>query len=174
MEGEVVASKGLAGFSAFHADGGGGSYLRVGGAVVSVAGGLLGADYDPGNRAVVAGGGADGFLAEDCWDGGGGGSWCDCGELLRDELAGVRGQRLSSRSAFCRDADGSSRVSVGGHYIGNCAFDSEDGACVEDCVSSFCGSVDWDWGGVGVCGGLAGDRAGGGWEVMAEVSTFKG
>jgi hypothetical protein len=69
----------VADFDAFGADGGGGGRFRAGGAAIQTARGVLGADYDGGDYAIVVGGGVDSFVATVCWNGARGHSWGDRG-----------------------------------------------------------------------------------------------
>src|SRR5258708_20800463 len=79
----------VAGFGPFGADGSGGAGFVVGGAVVPVAGSVLGADYDAGNYAVLLERGAGGFLAALRGNGARGGAWRHLGEPLRVAAAWI-------------------------------------------------------------------------------------
>src|SRR5258708_4218221 len=145
----------VAGFGAFGADGSGGAGFVVGGAVVWVAGRVLGADYDDGNYAVLPERGAGGFLAALRGNGARGSAWRDCGELLRVADAGIRCQRVRSWVAFRRCVPGSKRVSVWWRDAGDCDVGTAVGPCMASRLSSVRRGVDRNWGGADPDGGVA-------------------
>ena len=147
----------VAGFGAFGADGRCGTSILAGGAVVPVAGSVLGADYDAGDYAVLPERGAGGFLAAFRGNGARGGTWRDCGELLRVADTSIRCQRVPSWVAFRRCVPGSKRVSVRGRDAGDCDVGAAVGPCLASCLTPVRGGVDRNWSGADPDGGVAGE-----------------
>ena len=80
----------MAGFGALGADRSSSAGFVVGSAAVPLARGILGADHDSGDHAVLAGRGAHGFVAAFCGNCFGRGGWGDSGELFRATRARIR------------------------------------------------------------------------------------
>ena len=97
----------MAGFGALGADRSSSAGFVVGSAAVPVARGVLGADHDAGDNAVLAGRSAYGFVATFCGNRLGSGGWRHCGELLRARWVGIRGWHFPFRTAVRLCACGS-------------------------------------------------------------------
>ena len=88
--GNPASRTGFTGPVAFVADCGIGSRVGVSRAAVPLARGVLGADHDASDYAVVVGRSAYDFLATVCGDGTRSSSWRDSGELFRAARSRIR------------------------------------------------------------------------------------
>ena len=147
----------MAGFGAFRADGGGGCNFGAGSAIIRAAGSLLGADYDAGDHAIIAGCGIHCFMAAISRNGAGSGSGRDCGELLRAASACIWCLRVHPGIAPRRGSIGSTWVSVRGRYLGDCGVDPTDRSYMANRISSVRRSLHRDWRGANIGVGMAGE-----------------
>ncbi len=147
----------MAGFGAFRADRGGGCSFGAGSAIIRAAGSLLGADYNAGDHAVIAGCGVHCFLAAIRRNGVRSGSGRDCGESFPAARACIRYLRVHPGPAPRHGTLGSNRISVRGHYCGDCAVDPTDRSCMANRLSSVRRSVHRNWGGANLGVGVAGE-----------------
>jgi hypothetical protein len=147
----------MADFGAFGADRRGGCSFGAGSAIIRAAGSLLGADYNPGDHAVIAGCGVHCFVAAIRRDGAWSGSGRDCGESLRAARACIRYLRVHPGPAPRHGTLGSNRISVRGRYLGDCAVDPTGRSCMANRLSSVRRSVHRNWGGANLGVGVAGE-----------------
>ena len=147
----------MAGFGAFRADGGGGCSVGAGSTIIRAAGSLLGADYNAGDHAIIAGCGVHCFMAAIPRNGAGSGSGRDCGESLRAAPARIRCLRVHPGIAPRRGSIGSTWVSVRGRYPGDCGVDPTDRSYMANRISSVRRSLHRDWGGANLGVGVAGE-----------------
>ena len=149
-----------AGFRAFRADCGGGRSFVSDSAVAPAAGSVLGAHYDAGHHAVIAGCGPHCFLAAFRRDGAWSGRWRDRGESLWATGACIRCLRIHPRTALRPGAPGPNRISVRGRYAGDCVVGAADGGpCMAHSLSSVRRGVHRNWGGAGIGVVVAGARS---------------
>ncbi len=148
---------GVAGSSAFRADGCGCGSVFARRAFVPATGSVLGAHYIRGDHAVVAGCGAHGFLATLCRDAPGSGRGCDWGELLWAARPCIRYLRIPPGAGLRRGARGPKCIPVWRHHAGDRAVNTADGPCMADRISSICRSVYWNCGGTDLRVGVAGE-----------------
>jgi hypothetical protein len=148
----------MADFGAFGADGGGGCSFAAGSATIPAAGSVLGADYYPGDHAVIAGCGIQRFLAAFRRDGAWSSRGRDCGESFRAGCACLRCLRVHPGIAPRRGSIGSACISVRGRYPGDCVVGAAgDGSCMANRLSSVRRSVHRNWGGANLGVGVAGE-----------------
>lgn len=145
------------GFGAFRPDGDGGRSFGAGSAVIQAAGSVLGGDHNPRDHAVIAGCSAQCFLAAFRRNGAWRVGWRDCGESLRAARACIRKLRIHPGTALRGAPLRSKRISVRRRYTGDCAVGAADWACLGSGLSSVRRSVHRNWGGLDLCGRLAGE-----------------
>jgi hypothetical protein len=149
----------LAAFGAFYADGRGRGRFFVGGAAVPVTTIVLGADYNPGDHAIIARGRAHCFRAALCRYAIRSAPGRNRSHILRLECASIWNLRVRSGIYLRSHARRLGCISLRRYDCGDCATDSAcgHGQCVASCFSSFRGSLDRNCGRLDIRVGVAGE-----------------
>jgi hypothetical protein len=153
--------EGVAGCGAFSANGRCGGGFAAGGEVVPAARGLLGADYNDRDYAVIVGRGSQRFLAAIRWYGARGGDERDCVDALRGDGAGIRNLRVSAGAGYGSGAFGSKRISVRRCYFGDRDVVAATRTLLAGRVSPVRGSFHRDRHGADLCHDLAREQGSG-------------